>query len=198
MIPAIENRRSIRKFSTKPIPQEDITEIIESGLKAPSAKNRQPWKFVVLQGESKEEMLETFRRGVAREESGNALLPDSTQHMMATKYTIQILEQAPVVIFVVNTLGKGIFAELTNEERVYEICNLQSISASIQNMLLAATDKGIGSLWVCDIYFAYQELAEWLNEEGELIAAVALGYPEEAPKARPRKNFDDVVIWKRN
>lgn len=196
MIPAIENRRSIRKFSTKPIPQKDITEIIESGLKAPSAKNRQPWKFVVLQGQSKAEMLEVFRKGVAREESGNALLPDSTQHMMATKYTIQILEQAPVVIFVVNTLGKGIFAELTDEERVYEICNLQSVSAAIQNMLLEATSKGIGSLWVCDIYFAYQELAEWLNEEGELIAAVALGYPEESPKARPRKSFEDVVVWK--
>lgn len=196
MIPAIENRRSIRKFNTKPISQEDIREIIESGLKAPSAKNRQPWKFVVLQGQSKDEMLELFRKGVAREESGNALLPDSTQHMMATKYTIQILEQAPVVIFVVNTLGKGIFAELTNEERVYEICNLQSVSAAIQNMLLEATSKGIGSLWVCDIYFAYQELAEWLNEEGELIAAVAFGYPEESPKARPRKSFEDVVVWK--
>ncbi len=63
-------------------------------------------------------------------------------------------------------------------------------------MLLAATEKGIGSLWICDIYFAYEELCEWLNAEGELLAAAAFGYPEEAPKARPRKRLDEVVEWR--
>ena len=88
-------------------------------------------------------------------------------------------------------------ADLTPEERIYDICNLQSISASIENMLLAASDKGIGSLWICDIYFAYAELSQWLNEPGALIAAVALGYPDESPKARPRKKLEDVVEWRR-
>ena len=55
------------------------------------------------------------------------------------------------------TSGKSIMEELTTEERISEICNIQSISAAIQNMLLAATEKGIGSLWICDIYFAYPE-----------------------------------------
>lgn len=85
---------------------------------------------------------------------------------------------------------------LEPEERVYNICNIQSISASVQNMLLSATEKGIGSLWVCDIFFAYKELCDWLNEDGELICAVALGYPDEDPKERPRKKFDDVVEWR--
>lgn len=78
-----------------------------------------------------------------------------------------------------------------------QACNIQSISASIQNMLLAATEKGIGSLWICDIYFAYAELCEWLNEDGQLIAAVAFGYPNEFPKERPRKKMEDVVEWRR-
>ena len=93
-------------------------------------------------------------------------------------------------------MASGIFEKLNPEERVYEICNIQSLSASIQNMLLAATEKGIGSLWICDIYFAYFELCNWLDTEGELIAAIAFGYPNEFPKMRPRKNIQDVVEWR--
>lgn len=196
MISAIYDRRSIRKFTDRPISQEDMTEIIQSGLKAPSSKNRQPWKYIVIQGTAKAEMLKAFRQGIAREENGSALLPQSGQHIAAAKYTVDVMEEAPIIVFVVNTLGKSITAECTSEERIYEICNIQSIGASIQNMLLAATEKGIGSLWICDIYFAYSELCKWLDCDGQLVAAIAFGYPNEFPKERPRKKLDDAVAWK--
>ena len=197
MVTSIYERRSIRKFLDTPLAEQDIVEIIQSGLKAPSSKNRQPWKYVVLQSEAKKEMLEAFRRGLIREEKECALLPQSKKHLSAAKATIGIMEQAPTIILAINPLGRNILAQLTPEERVYEICNIQSISASIQNMLLAATEKGIGSLWVCDIYFAYSELCEWLNDPGELIAAIALGYPNESPGERPRKSLEEVVEWRR-
>lgn len=146
MISAIYDRRSIRKFIDKPIPQEDITDIIQSGMKALSSKNRQPWKYIVVQGTAKEEMVKAFRRGIEREENESALLPQSKQHITGAKYTVEVMAEAPTIVFVVNTLGKSILAELTPEERISEICNIQSIGASIQNMLLAATEKGIGSL----------------------------------------------------
>lgn len=196
MISEIYDRRSIRKYQDKPISKEDILDIVQSAVKAPSSKNRQPWKFIVVQGKEKDEMLNAFRKGIFREETGDALLPQSKEHIAAAKYTVKILEQAPVVIFVVNSMGKGLFKELTIEERIYDICNIQSIGASIQNMLLTATEKGIGSLWICDTYFAYQELCEWLNVEGEFLAAAAFGYPSEAPKERPRKKLEDVLEWR--
>ncbi|MCM1026614.1 MAG: nitroreductase [Roseburia sp.] len=197
MISAIYDRRSIRKFTDKPIADKDIADIIQSGIKAPSSKNRQPWKYIVVQGEAKEEMLDAFRRGIKREENNNALLPQSRQHIITAKHTIDIMAEAPLIVCVVNSLGKSIAEELTVEERVYEICNIQSIGASIQNMLLAATEKGIGSLWICDIYFGYPELCKWLNGDGQLIAAIAFGYPDEFPEERPRKRIEDVVEWRR-
>ena len=196
MIPAIYDRRSIRKFLDTPISQKDILDIIQSGVKAPSSKNRQPWKYIVIQGNAKIEMLKAFRQGIEREENVSALLPQNKQHIAAAKYTVDIMEEAPVIIFVENSLGKDILSELTPEERINEICNIQSISASIQNMLLAATEKGIGSLWICDIYFAYSELCKWLNSDGQLIAAIAFGYPDEFPKERPRKKLDEIVEWR--
>ncbi len=196
MIPAIYDRRSIRKFLEKPISKEDMTDIIQSGLKAPSSKNRQPWKYIVVQGKAKEEMLNIFRRGIQREEHEDALLPQSRQHIAAARHTVHIMAEAPVIVFVVNSLGKSILEDLMPEERISEICNIQSVSASIQNMLLAATEKGIGSLWICDIFFAYAELCEWLDSDGQLIAAIAFGYPDEFPEERPRKGVDDVVEWR--
>ena len=106
-------------------------EIIQSGIKAPSSKNRQPWKFVVMQGREKEEMLDVFRQRISREEKESTLLPQSRQHIAAAKYTANIMADAPVIVLVVNTLGKSILAELIPAEHIYEICNIQSISASI-------------------------------------------------------------------
>ncbi len=196
MISSIYDRRSIRKFTDKPISLEDIADIIQSGIKAPSSKNRQPWKYIVIQGNAKEEMLKVFRQGIEREENDSALLPESKQYIASAKYTIDIMAEAPTVIFVVNSLGKSISEGLSPEERVFEICNIQSIGASIQNMLLTATEKGIGSLWICDIFFAYSELCKWLDSDGQLVAAVALGYPKERPPERPRRKFDETVEWK--
>lgn len=173
-----------------------MADIIQSGMKAPSSKNRQPWKYIVVQGNAKEEMLKAFRRGIQREEHGDALLPQSRQHIAAAKHTVHIMAQAPVIVFVVNTLGKSILEDLTPEEHISEICNIQSVSASIQNMLLAAAEKGIGSLWICDIFFAYAELSQWLDSDGQLIAAIAFGYPDEFPEERPRKKFEDIVEWR--
>lgn len=195
-IAAIYNRRSIRRFSDAPIPKKDITEILQCGIKAPSSKNRQPWRYIVLQNKAKEEMLEVFRRGIQREEREHTLLPGCSCHMAGAKQTAAIMEKAPVIVMVVNTLGRNVLEDRSPEDRIADICNVQSIGASVQNMLLAAEDKGIGSLWICDIYFAYEELSRWLGCEGDLVAAVAFGYPEEAPGERPRKRMEDVVEWR--
>ena len=142
-------------------------------------------------------MLRAFQAGIQREKAGKAMLPDSSRHLGGAEYTVQIMEQAPVVIFVLNPLGKGMFSPLNDEDRIYELCNIQSVSAAIENMLLEATDMGIGSLWICDIFFAYEELCAWMDCGDELVAAVAFGYPEESPPPRPRKKLEDVVVWKR-
>lgn len=73
----IYNRRSVRKYSDKNVPREMIEQVIDAGRMAPSAKNRQPWKYIVLGGESKAEFLEQMKKGIMREENECAFLPDS-------------------------------------------------------------------------------------------------------------------------
>lgn len=196
MLAAIRTRRSIRSYLTEEVPEEAIEEILRAGSLAPSSKNRQPWKFVVVRGGSKKAALQAMRRGLEREKNGEALLPQSAAHLGGADCTWQIMRQAPVVIFVVNTLGLPLSQTLSAEARVAELCNAQSVGAAIENMTLAATALGLGSLWICDTFFAQQELSDWLAAEGVLVAALALGYANEAPAARPRKRLSDIVEWR--
>lgn len=195
MLPAIINRRSIRKYKSIGVPKPMIEKILQSGMLAPSSKNRQPWKFIVVTGSAKKDMLDVMGRGLEREKEYPLLL-ESAQYLSGAKYTLEIMEQAPVIIFIANSLGIDIHSSLNPEERIYEICNAQSIGAAIENMTLTATELGLGSLWICDTYFAYKELCGWLNVDGELFAAMAVGYADETPFARPRKSMKDVIEWR--
>lgn len=194
MIDAIIDRRSIRRFKSDSVSDEIIKEIIRAGTLAPSAKNRQPWEFVVVTGQAKNEMSEVLQRGLEREKV-KPLMPGSVHHIADAVHTFGIMRQAPAVIFVVNPLGIDAEKNITPEERVYEICNMQSIGAAIENMSLTATELGLGSLWICNTYFAYRELYEWLG--GYPAAALAVGYADEAPSARPRKDIDTVISWRK-
>lgn len=195
MLSAIRNRRSIRAFSDRPVPREALEEILRAGTLAPSSKNRQPWRFIVAAGRAKEELLEAMDRGLERE-ARSPLLPGSGAYLSGAGNTRRIMAQAPVVILVMNPLGLPLDRDLTPEERIYEICNAQSLGAAVENMSLAAQALGLGSLWICDTYFAYRELTEWAGGPGELFAALALGYPEEAPPPRPRKPLGEIVEWR--
>lgn len=195
MLPAITDRRSIRKYRDTPVQRQMVEEILRAGMLAPSSKNRQPWRFIVAEGRAKAQSLAAMERGLEREKK-QPLLPQSAQHLEAARHTLRIMEQAPVVIFVVNPLGIGMNRSLTVEERVYELCNAQSIGAALENMSLTAFDLGLGSLWICDTYFAQEELMGWLGAEGELAAAMAVGYAAESPQARPRKKLEDAVEWR--
>lgn len=190
---AIYTRRSIRKFQDKPVSREIIEAVIQAGSAAPSAKNRQPWKCVVLGKQSKAEFLDAMEQGIDREENACARLPKSRSGLPDAKNTLRIMREAPVLIVIINTNGKSPFTALDTDERFTEICDTLSIGAFIENMLLQAQELGLGTLWIANTCFVYEELTAYLAAEGQLIGAVALGYADECPDKRPRKELGDIA-----
>jgi F420 biosynthesis protein FbiB-like protein len=184
----IAARRSIRRFKADPIPDEALQAILTAGIQAPSGKNRQPWQFVVVQGEKRAEMVRVMREGLAKRKAEGMDTGGSVG-------TAAVMAEAPVTVFVYNPEGTHPWLARSDEQVWTDVINIQSIGAAIQNMLLAALDLGIGSLWICDVFYAYMELGAWLGEDGQMIAAVALGYPAESPDARPRKPVHEVMRW---
>ena len=129
---SIFSRRSIRKFKSTEIPLEITEKIIKAGAAAPSAKNRQPWKCIVLQNKPKEDLLAAMEAGLFREEHERALLPKSKSGLPDAKNTLRIMREAPVLIAVLNTNGKSPFSPLDADERFTEICDSLSIGAFVK------------------------------------------------------------------
>ena len=185
---AIETRRSIRKFKQDPIPQELLDKILKAATLAPSGKNKQPWRFYVVQESKRDEMITAMREGLDQ-------LTAMGYKTGSAKFTQYVMSQAPVTIFVYNPTGRHPTQERNTLEAFGDIVDIQSVGAAIQNMLLAAQALGLGTLWICDVFFAYDALTNWLGAEGEMIAAVSLGYPDQSPEPRPRKSVAEVTVY---
>ncbi|MCX6062646.1 MAG: nitroreductase family protein, partial [Caldiserica bacterium] len=169
--------------------EEMVSAVLAAAILAPSGKNRQPWRFVVVaDAEKRAQMIRVMREGIADTkargmETGSAIM------------TARVMQHAPVTIFVFNPEGVHPWTSHSVGQSFLEMVDTQSIGAAIQNMLLAAQDLGLGTLWMCDVWSAYRQLSAWLGETGQLVAAVALGYPDEQPAARPRRPLSEVVRW---
>ena len=176
LVEAIKGRRSIRRFKDRPVPRELIEEIIEAGTWAPSAKNGQQWRFTVLTGDSKNRYNEMFRDTLnmfiqkqGRDEAGSA------------PWTLEVMQEAPVVIIVWNTNDNGWISEE------------QSVAAAIQNICLRAHDLGLGSLWIGDVFYAYPETRAYFGKEWKLSGAITLGYAASEGKVPKKKSLDEVA-----
>lgn len=131
-----------------------------------------------------------------RESGENKLLPDSQYGLPDAFHTLQIMREAPVLIMIENTNGTSPYLEIDTDHRVTEICDTLSIGASIQNILLTATELGYGTLWIANTCFAYNELVDFMSIKGQLVGAISLGIADEAPEQRPRKDFSEVVEFR--
>lgn len=192
----ITERRSIRKYKSDEIKKDDIETIIRAGILAPSAKNRQPWRYIVYTKAAKDNLLEVMEKGLLRERDGDKLLPKSSNGLPDAFHTLKIMKEAPVLIIIENTNGKSPYISIDTDERITEICDTLSIGASVQNMLLTATELGYGTLWIANTCFAYNELIEFTGIKGQLVGAVSIGVAKEQPNARPRKDLSEVVEFR--
>ncbi len=185
---AISARRSIRRFKDKPVPRELIEKLLQATMQAPSGKNRQPWRFVVVAGQSRDKLIQLMQEGIER-------LRGWGVDIGSAEWTMQIMAHAPATILIFNAESK-LDEEHPGPQRYPWSVNIQSIGGAIQTMLLAAQELGLGTLWICDIFCADHALQEWLGRDQELVAAVSIGYADEAPAARPRMEMAEVVEWK--
>ncbi len=184
---AISQRRSIRKYKIDQVPEESLRKILQAGILAPSGMNRQPWKFYVVQGEKRDEMIVRLDMSLSnREKEG--------QNVSGARHSFEVMAQAPTTVFIFRPNRTAPWLADSMGQYFRDLVDVQSVGAAIQNMILTAEELGIGSLWVCDVFSAHAEINEWLGESTEMIAALCLGYADEHPAARKRKAFDDVVI----
>ncbi|WP_258359312.1 nitroreductase family protein [Moorella sulfitireducens] len=181
----IKRRRSIRKYETDPVPQEVITRILEIATWAPSGLNRQPWRFIVVIGDKKDELARAFRE-VAEAETMPA--GQRSPRKEGLLRFVQILNEAPAIVVALSQ---------THEEPGLHKSFLESTAAAFSYLLLAATREGLGTCWMTGPLNEEQILRKILSipDDMELVALTPLGYPDEDPAPKPRKPLEEVVTW---
>ena len=186
---AIRKRRSVRKYRDEAVPAEVLEELLNLACWAPSAENEQPWYYVALtSAETLQELQETMQfvaddMKVHLEE----LLPRHPRIVGQTTDFLRRLGGAPVCILVFLQKDYGPLRKTM----------LESVAASIQTMLLAAYERGLGTCWInaaTNLGYGSALRDRYAPDKGELVSLVTLGYPERTPIAAGRKPDRWVIL----
>ena len=182
LLEAVMNRRSVRKYKEDSVPREVLEQLLETACWAPSAENLQPWYFVALTKPEDIRLLqETMERvSEAMKPHLEELYPRHPRIVNEVTGFLRRLGGAPVYVL----------AFLQQDYGPVRDSMLESTAAAIQNLLLAAHEKGLGTCWVnaaTGLGFgpALREL--FAPEKGEFVSLVTLGYPEQTPRTPGRK-----------
>lgn len=188
---AITERNSCRAYKNDALKDIEIDQILDAARLAPSPKNRQPWRFIVLRQNLKIEFVNMIKTAFSQT-SSSKLYEEKLREFNSEQNSLETMEKADTIILVFNHYPS--IKLLGQEDKLFDYTNIQAIGAAIQNMLLKATDLGIGSLWICDIFSCYQQICNEYYEDGQLVAAVAFGYPSGIGKITSRKSVDELLI----
>ena len=190
----IRNRHSIRGFTDEPIPEQCVEAILEAGLIAPSSKNRQPWKLYVLRNPLKQELIDSMVAVIDGKIECEKDLNVDPQDYLSARVTMDVMSQAPILILVCyedREKYAGVSrvpwdSGMTDRELVDTL----SIGACIENMLLEATERGLGSLWIGDYLYAYEAVKKVTGVDGNIVSIVALGHCSASRKRRHTRMRD--------
>ena len=193
---AIDTQRSLRRFSDKPVSDENIRRLLESARKAPSPTNRQPWAFIVIRDPStRRAMAEIYKKswGFARQVYGDpANANDEPERMMLTETDrlADAIDEAPVFINCLldrSLLGIMVTPDL---QTILEPTSVYgAVYSAIQNLLLSARALGLAAVPTNLTRFFDHEVRPLLGypEHVETISLVLLGHPLKPSFGSPRR-----------
>jgi len=192
---AVRQRRSIRRFSDRPIPESLVFQVLDAGRWAPSAGNTQPWRMILIVDEEvRRELVETMARNLVDEPLSWGA---SKQEVDYVEEVAEPLLSAPVLI--VACMTKEIFRDRPDRWLNEHTIGVQSVAAAIQNMLLVAHDQGLGGCWCSTPLLCPTAVRRVLDipQSVEPQAVIALGYPDEKPEPPRRKPLSEVIYLNR-
>lgn len=164
-----KRRFSVRNFKNKQIPEPLLKQVIEAARIAPSAANRQPWKFIIIQSEE-------------------------TRKLLYLCYKRDWIKEAPAIIVACGDHTQGWIRKQDNKDHT-DI----DVAIAIDHLTLEASSLGLGTCWVCAFDAKKCADLLDLPNYLEPIALIPIGYPNDEPVTNRfntlRKSLDEIVYW---
>ena len=192
----LQSRRSIRRFQSTPVSKDALVRILQTTLHAPSAHNRQPWRFVVIDNQKikfhlSQDMAKEFRHDL----TADGIDQQEMESRLAR--SISRINNAPIIIILCMDMSEmDVYSDKKGlRARSERIMAIQSTAAAGLQLQLAALAEGLDTVWTCGPLFAQATVQRSLGLEKswEPQAMFFLGYAAEKPKDKILKSLDEVV-----
>jgi nitroreductase len=179
---AIYTRRSVREFTTEPVADKILRQLIDAAVQAPSAVNLQPWSFCVVRDKALLERVSSRAKEHMLNTSPAGLLSHHFQEILGDP-KFDIFYHAPVLILISSTEENSWVAE--------------NCALAAQNLMLAARAAGLGTCWIgfAQNWLRTRQGKEALNLPAEYVpvAPIIVGHPKAEPPPVQRK--EPEICW---
>lgn len=192
----LRDRRSIRRYTSEPVAAAVIETLLEAARWAPSAHNRQPWRFCVVRTPDCREQL---AHALAERWRSDLALDGVDEAAIAARVDVRSdrMRQAPVLFVAALCMDEMDVYPDARRQDAERIMGVQSVALACQNLLLAAHAQGLGACWMCAPLFAPEAVRDALALPGtwEPQALITLGYAAEARK-KERESIASRTLWR--
>jgi coenzyme F420-0:L-glutamate ligase/coenzyme F420-1:gamma-L-glutamate ligase len=192
----IKGRRSIRYYLDRPVPREVLERILALAVWAPSAHNRQPWRFaVVTTPETRRELAQAMGKRLCADLSADGLPPEQIERDVGRSY--HRIGGAPALILVCLSMVDMDHYPDTQRASAERIMAVQSVALAAQNLMLAAHAEGLSTCWLCAPLFCPDVPVATLHlpSDWQPQALITLGYPA-VERQSTRHPLETRVVWR--
>lgn len=166
VLDVIRERRSVRVYKSDPIPKESILRVLEAARLAPSGKNLQPWKFVVVQDVE-------LKKRLAKASNQQDFIADAPLIIVACGFPDECYR----------TMGR------------YMKSWPVDVTIALEHLILQAQEEGLGTCWIGSFEEEEVKSLLDVPEHVKVLALTPLGYPGEVPEFRGRKPLEKIISY---
>ncbi|MEP7134331.1 MAG: nitroreductase family protein [Chloroflexota bacterium] len=192
----LRTRRSIRRFKPDPVSDSVIQNILTTATFAPSAHNRQPWRFCIVTDVSVKTKLADAMASEFERDLETDKLPQPEIQKRTARSRERIIAAPVVIILSVDMSDMDVYPDEKRNKAEY-LMAVQSVANAGMQMLLAAHAERLGGVWVCNPLFVQETVRTVLNlpKTWEPQGMFFIGYPQNIPDVRERKSIQEVAIF---
>lgn len=196
LLDIIRGRRSIRRYLPDPVPRALIDAMLNAAIWSPSAHNRQPWRFAVIEQDAhKERLARAMGARLRADLEADALPPEQIEADVTRSYT-RIISAPLIIMLCVSMVDMDAYPDVCRSQNEY-LMAVQSVAMAGQNLLLAAHALDLGACWMCAPLFVPDIVREALElpPDWQPQGMLTLGYPAQQ-REKTRNPIEASVLWR--
>jgi F420 biosynthesis protein FbiB-like protein len=196
LLEQIRSRRSVRRYRPDPIPREWAEALLEAARWAPSAHNRQPWRFAVVEDPRvKARLAEAMGERLAEDLWRDGVPAERVAEEVAR--SVARITAAPLAFVVCLSMAEMDRYPDARRQAAERTMAVQSVAMAGQNLLLMAHAMGLGACWICAPLFCPETVRETLGlpADWEPQGMILVGFPAGPPRAKDRRPLEAFVRW---